>query len=449
MSSASDRTEPSSPARKIDNTSYASMWKSKRFFVMILLFLASLINYIDRVSMSVAAPAVAKEFGWDPATMGIVMSAFLWSYAVALVPMGWLTDKFGPKKLNTYAVSLYSLAAMGTGLATGFVSMMAARFALGAGEASTMPSNSKVVRQWFTIQERGLATALARSGAEAGPALGFPLVALLVTNHGWRDSFIITGIIGFVWVVLWLEFFRDKPEDCAWLSQAEKDYIAANTDAPKPEASNAPSQALGGSVIWKLLQHRTMWGLALSQGCIMYTQYLVLTWLPSYLMKVKGMELMKASLFSSFAFVAAWGLGILVCKISDSMLTPDKVRQGHRRKMVVVFMGLASIFVFTSMADSPVAIFIIITLVKTFLSSTIGLNMTLTNDLVANPAVAGSAFGLLLLGGNLFGSFAPVATGYIVKATGSFDIAFYLAGALIVVGAAISYFFTRKPIEID
>ncbi|MBP2637886.1 MAG: major facilitator superfamily 1 [Firmicutes bacterium] len=98
--------------------------------------------------------------------------------AVAPVPMGWLTDKLGAKKLNTYAVSLYSLAAMGTGLATGFVSMIAARLALGAGEASTMPSNSKVVRQWFTIQERGLATALARSGAEAGPALGFPLVAL-------------------------------------------------------------------------------------------------------------------------------------------------------------------------------------------------------------------------------------------------------------------------------
>lgn len=433
----------------VTTKSYASMWKSKRLFVMMLLFMASLINYIDRVSMSVAAPSVAKEFGWDPATMGIVMSAFLWSYAVALVPMGWLTDKLGAKKLNTYAVSLYSASAMATGFASGFVSMMAARLALGAGEASTMPSNSKVVRQWFTIQERGLATALARSGAEAGPALGFPLVALLVTNYGWRESFIITGAIGFIWVVLWLKFFQDDPQKCEWLSEDERKHIADNTDAPKAATGTAKKQDVGGSVIWKLLQHRTMWGLALSQGCIMYTQYLVLTWLPSYLMKAKGMEMMKASLFSSFAFVAAWILGILVCKISDSLLTPEKVRQGHRRKMVVVFMSMASIFIFTAMAESPVAIFIIITLVKTFLSSTIGLNMTLTNDLVANPAVAGTAFGLLLLGGNLFGSFAPVATGYIVKATGSFDIAFYLAGALIILGATISFFFTRKPIEID
>lgn len=441
--------DPSVSEPQVNAKSYTSMWKSKRLYVMILLFLASLINYIDRVSMSVAAPSVAKEFGWDAATMGIVMSAFLWSYALALVPMGWMTDKLGAKKLNTYAVTLYSAAAMATGMASGFVSMMAARLALGAGEASTMPSNSKVVRQWFTIQERGLATALARSGAEAGPALGFPLVALLVTNYGWRESFIITGAIGFLWVVIWLKFFRDDPQKCEWLSEGERQHIAANTDAPRAVATAVQQQGVGGSVIWKLLQHRTMWGLALSQGCIMYTQYLVLTWLPSYLMKAKGMEMMKASLFSSFAFVAAWILGILVCKISDSLLTPEKVRQGHRRKMVVIFMGMASIFVFTAMADSPIAIFIIITLVKTFLSSTIGLNMTLTNDLVANPAVAGTAFGLLLLGGNLFGSFAPVATGFIVKATGSFDIAFYLAGALIVIGAAISFFFTRKPIVID
>jgi len=447
MSASKDDTKS---CEVIGNTkSYAAMWKSKRFLVMMLLFSASLINYIDRVSMSVAAPFVGKEFGWDPATMGIVLSSFLWSYSVALVPMGWLTDKFGAKKLNAGALSLYSGAAIATGMASGFVSMIAARLALGAGEASTMPSNSKVVRQWFTIQERGLATALARSGAEAGPAIGFPLVAWLVAEYGWRESFIVTGAIGVVWLIFWLKFFRDKPQDCTWLSQGEKDYIAANTDAPKTTTANADSKEVGGAIIWKLLRHRTMWGLALSQGCIMYTQYLILTWLPSYLMKVKGMALMKASLFSSFAFVTAWMLGILVCKLSDSLLTPEKVRQGHRRKMVVVFMSLASVFVLTNFADNPIAIFIIITLVKTFLSSTIGLNMTLTNDLVVNPAVAGTAFGLLLLGGNLFGSFAPVATGYIVKATGSFDVAFYLAGTLIIIGAAISFFFTRKPIDID
>ena len=181
----------------------------------------------------------------------------------------------------------------------------------------------------------------------------------------------------------------------------------------------------------------------------MYTQYLILTWLPTYLMNVRGMALMKASLFSSFAFVTAWVLGIAVCAISDKLLTPEKVLQGQRRKMVVFFMCLASIFVFTSFVEGAVAIFVIITLVKTFLSSTIGLNMTLTNDLVANPKHAGTAFGLLLLGGNLFGAFAPVVTGYLVKSTGNYANAFLLAGLLIILGAAISFFMARKPIVVD
>ena len=429
---------------KAGTSKFASMWRGKRSLIMMLLFFASLINYIDRVSMSVAAPAVGKEFGWDAGTMGLVLSGFLWTYSLALVPMGYLTDRWGAKKLNTFAISFWSLAAMATGGAFNFVSMMASRLALGAGEAATMPSNSKVVRQWFTIQERGFATALARSGAEAGPAIGMPLVALLLTEFGWRMSFLITGAIGFVWLIFWLKYFRNNPQDCTGVSPEERQYIKENTDPVNPSA-----KPIDSGLILRLLKTKTMWGLMLSEGCIMYTQYLILTWLPSYLMSVKGMALMKASLFSSFAFVTAWILGIVVGMISDKWLTPEKVRQGGRRKFVVFFMALASIFVFTSFLDNPVAIFLIITLVKTFLSSTIGLNMSLTNDLVANPANAGTAFGLLLLGGNLFGAFAPVVTGYIVKSTGVYENAFILAGLLVIVGAAISYFMSREPIVVD
>lgn len=427
------------------NEKVKSLWRGKRFYIMILLFFASLINYIDRVSMSVAAPAIAKDFGWDSGTMGIILSSFLWTYAAALVPIGFLVDKFGARKLNAFSVSLWSLAAMLTGVSTGFGTMLASRLALGAGEASTMPSGSKVVRQWFPIQERGLATALARSGAEAGPAIGMPIVAWLVLDFGWRASFVITGAIGFIWLIFWLKYFRDKPQESSFLSSEERDYIIANTDSNK--ATNDKGVPKG--TLWRLLQQKTMWGLALSQGCIMYTQYLILTWLPTYLVQVKHMQLMKASLLSSVAFVGAWVLGIAVCKLSDMLLTPEKVLKGHRRTMVVIFMALSSIFICTTMVESPIMILVIITLVKAFLSSTIGLNMTLTNDLVATPAVAGTAFGILLLGGNLFGSMAPIVTGYIVKTTGSFDNAFFLAGGLIIIGSLISLFMTRKPIIVE
>lgn len=113
------------------NKKVESLWKSKRLYIMILLFIASLINYIDRVGMSIAAPAVAKEFGWDAGTMGVILSSFLWTYAIFLVPMGWWTDKFGPRKLNAILLSLWSVAAMFTGMATNFATMLASRLAMG------------------------------------------------------------------------------------------------------------------------------------------------------------------------------------------------------------------------------------------------------------------------------------------------------------------------------
>lgn len=426
------------------NKRLESLWLSKRLYIMLLLFFASLINYIDRVSMSIAVPSISTEFNWDAGTMGIILSSLFWAYAFCLIPMGWLTDKIGARKLNTWALSLWSGATICVGASGGFVTMLISMLGLGAGESATVPIGSKVVRQWFSVKERGLATALARSGAEAGPAIGMPLVACLVLTYGWRISFVVTGVLGFIWLFFWVKYFRNSPQECSWLPEEEKTFILSNTDGNDQATNNIPP-----NIIWRLLQTKTMWGLALSQGCIMYTQYLILTWLPAYLMQVRHMALMNASLFSSFAFVIAWILGIAVCKLSDMVLTPEKVLQGRRRIMVITFMVLCSIFIFTSFAENPILIFVIITLVKTFLASAIGLNMTLANDVVANPSVVGNAFGILLFGGNFFGAMAPIVTGYIVKSTGSFDSAFLLAGILIIIGALISYTMTRKPIEIE
>ena len=421
---------------------YDSLWTSRRLLVMGLLFGASLINYVDRVNLSVAAPAIAKDFGWNPATMGILLSSFLWTYSAALIPVGWLTDKLGARKMNALAISFWSTAGMCTGLATGFWMMLTSRLALGLGEAPTLPSALKVVRQWFTIQERGLATALARSGGEAGPAIGMPLVALLIVRFGWRLSFLITGLVGFTWVIFWLKYFHDKPHDSSFLSAEEKSYIAANTDSGrKIDARRAP----GGSV-GLLLRSKTMWGLAISHGLIVYTYYLILTWLPSYLVQVKHMHLMGASLLSSAAFASGWVLSIAIGKLSDMVLTPEKVLSGQRRTMVIIFAAGASIFMATTVLDNLLAVFLVVSMAKAFVPTAMGLNMALTNDLVRDPAYSATAASILLFGGNSFGSLAPIVTGYIVKATGSFDAAFILAGMLTITGALISFFMTRQPI---
>ncbi|MDR3566168.1 MAG: MFS transporter [Negativicutes bacterium] len=428
------------------NERLESMWRSKRFYVGILLFMAAVVNYVDRVNLSVAAPLIAKDFGWDPAMMGIIFSSFLWTYAACLVPAGWLTDKLGPRKLNSYSISIWSAAAMLTGAVTGFSSMLTARLFLGVGEAATWPSSGKVIRQWFPAKERGLATATFNSGSYFGPAIATPIVAWLVIETGWRASFFIAGAIGFVWLIFWLKYFRDDPKDCSWLPEDEREYIAANTDHSQTAKTNTPVRKAS---LTDLLKQKSMWGLALTQGSAVYTQYLFLTWLPTYLVQAKNFALMKAGIYSSLPYLIAVVLMLVAGKLSDTILTPERLAQGGRRSAVITTLLLSSLVLFTTVVDNDFVVLGLISVSLTCIATSITLNIALTNDLVTDPAIAGTAFGILILGGNIFGLTAPILTGFIVKATGNFDNAFFLAGAILICGAFISYALTRKPIRFE
>jgi len=430
------------------NAHVRSMWRNKRLFVMIFLFTASLINYADRINMSIAAPSVAKEFGWDAGIMGLVLSSYLWSYTAFLIPAGWLTDKLGPRKLNSLGISFWSLATMVTAGVSGFGTMMAARLALGVGEATTWPSSGKIIRNWFPSQERGLATTMFRAGGDLGATIAMPVVAWLVVKSGWRMSFVILGAVGFVWLIFWVKYYR-SPEQCTWLPAAERDYILANNGSGPAVTAAATDKPKVKGVVLRLLGQQSMWGLGLSQGCIVYTQYLILTWLPSYLVQVRHMQLVKASVFSSAAFLIAMFIGIGAGKLSDMLLTPEKVLRGHRRTLIVVCMLISCSISFVGVFKDPIMVFAMVTLAKAFVSASMGLNLSLTNDLVTNPAVAGTAFGIQLLCANVIALMAPIVTGFIVKTTGSFDSGFYLAGAILIIGILISLTCTRKPITIS
>jgi ACS family glucarate transporter-like MFS transporter len=425
-----------------------SLLKSKRFYVVLLLVTAQIINYIDRVNLSIAAPLISKEFGWDPATMGLIFSSFLWTYVICLVPAGWLTDMIGARKLNAWAISIWSAAAMLTGAITGLYTMLAARFALGVGESSTNPSGGKVIRDWFPVRERGVVSGIFQCGTLAGPAIGMPFVAWLVVSTGWRTSFVIAGSIGFIWLILWLKYFYN-PKECSWLPSKEREYILANNASTETSATSAKKSfsIKDFRIVGRLLSQKTMWGLAIPQGCIIYTLYLFLTWLPSYLVQAKNFTLMKAGILGTVPFVVAVILGIFFGKMSDLILTPDKVTQGKRRQMMIIFMLLSSVELFAAFMNNEYAILLLISLSLSAIASALSLNVALTNDLVKDPAVAGSAFGILILGGNSFGLIAPIVTGYIVKFTGSFDSAFFLAGAILIFGALISFSLARKPLE--
>ncbi len=428
-----------------ENATAHSFWKGKRLYIALLLFFNLFINYIDRVNLSIAAPAIAKDFTWDPAVMGLVFSAFLWTYAICLVPIGWLVDKLGTRKVNAASVAIWSAAAMLTGAVTNLGNMVAARLALGAGEAASWPNAGKVIREWFPVNERALVTSVANAGSYAGPAIMSPIIAWLVIQTSWRWSFVILGSTGVLWVIIWLKLFR-APAECSWLPPAERDYIVASTR--EPEGISRGKEVPKGAVL-RLLSRKTMWGIFLTQGCCIYTIYLFLTWLPSYLVKARGMELMKASLFNAIPYLIAVVLGIYFGRLSDRILTPQALKQGKRRTLLIVFMLLSTTVLLITVTENEYLALLLISWSLSCLSVASVLNNALANDLVENPNMVGCTMGILILGGNTFGMAAPIITGYIVKATGSFDSAFFVAGGLLIVGALISFTMTKRPLSFE
>ena len=419
----------------------SSLWSGKRFYIAALLFLNLFINFMHRINLSVAAPEIARDFGWDAGKMGLLFSSYQWTYCVFLLLWGWMSDRVGTRIVNGLSVTIWSVAGMMTGVATTFAGMLATRLALGAGEAASFPASGKVVRQWFPPQERGLATAIFNAGTFAGPAFSAPLVAWLLLKEGWRVSFLMTGSLGFVWVILWLKFFR-TPSECSWLPEEERDYILAETDsqvkAPPPKGT-----------LFRLMGRRTMWGLFLTQGCCAYTMLLFLFWLPSYLVQSRHMSLVKASWFTSIPYVAAVVLGLLIGRLSDRVLSREAIKRGKRRTMLIVFILLSCSVLVTNMVANEFVLLLLISISLACISSALSLNISLANDLVWNPEMVGVALGFLILGGNIFGSFVPIATGYIVKWTGSFDLAFYLAGFLLFAAALICFTMTRQPLSFE
>ena len=417
-----------------------SLWKAKRRYIAMFLFANLFINYMDRATLSVAAPAIANQFEWNPTRMGLLFSSFLWTYWLCLIPWGAMVDRMGARKVNGISVTIWSVAAMLAGAATGFISMLACRLAAGVGEAASFPASGKVVRQWFPAGERGLATAIFNAGTFAGPAIWAPAVAWMVLHAGWRTSFMITGAIGIVWVLLWLKMFS-VPAECSWLSEDERTYLVSQAEGNTSDPSSAKDTLI------RLLSRKTMWGLLLTQGCCAYTMNLFLFWLPSYLTSARNMALMKASWFTAVPYCVAAVLGILIGKLSDSVISPEAMKQGKRRTMLIIFILLSTAVLLTNVVTREYQILFLVSTSLTCISSALTLNIALTNDLVWDHEMAGTAVGILILGGISFSLLAPIVTGYIVEKTGSFDNAFYFAGTLLFCGALTTITMTRRPLS--
>jgi MFS family permease len=415
----------------------------RRGWISLFLFTLAMINYIDRVALSVASKPIADEFGLSPVAMGYLFSSFLWSYLVCLIPMGILVDRWGTKATNAAGITLWSIATMLTGAAWNYGALIATRLAMGIGEATTFPAGGRVVREWIPAAERGVTNAVFVAGTQAGPAVGALIVAWIISRIGWRGSFFVVGVVGLIWLVAWLIWF-DKPERVRWLGDAERAKILRERAAE----SAALEQRTKATRVLSVLRTRTMWGLALSEGCAVYTNYLFLTWLPSYLQATRHLTILKTGLFTAVPYAGAALLGILLGRLSDRLLTREAVSQGRRRSMGVVMMLSSAVILFTPFVASIWLMVALFTLSLAGMATAISLNFSLVNDLLRNPADCGKAMSILIVGGNSFGIAAPIVTGYVIQLTGSYNWAFGIAGLLLLAGAIVLLTMTRSPIEL-
>jgi ACS family glucarate transporter-like MFS transporter len=412
----------------------------RRGWIAVFLFSLAMINYMDRIALSIAAKPIAEEFHLTSVGMGYLFSSFIWSYALFLIPIGLLIDKFGVKRVGGFGIFIWSLATALTGAASSFASLLTARLVMGAGESVSNPVGAKVIREWIPSTERGTITAIFNSGSYAGPAICSLVLAALVAAFGWRMSFVIAGSIGFVWLLAWY-FFYGKPEQVSWLSEKERDLIVETRTAKGNK--DADSKTFG---LKQLLKTPTLWGLALAQGCNVYTQYLFLTWLPSYLQDARHLTIAKSGLFTAIPYAVAVVLCIGIGKLSDQYLKKGSgAASGKRRNVIALTMMIASCILLIPFAEGITQLVVIFSLTLAGIASTTSLNFTLLNDMLPSSGDVGRAMAFVVVGGNIFGMLAPVVTGYVISATGSYNWAFGIAGGLLVTGALVILSMTRKP----
>ncbi len=415
----------------------------RRGWIALLLFALALINYIDRVTLSFAATPIAKEFGLSPVLLGYLFSSFLWTYALFLLPMGLLVDRFGAKRVAGVGLGIWSVATAATGLAGSFPALLASRLVMGGGEASSNPAGARVIREWIPASERGLVNAVFNSGSYAGPAICALAAGPIIGAFGWRALFFTAGGIGVLWILCWLIWF-DKPERASWLGAEERAKILAERSSVKAPVDDD----LPGSGLRQLLgRGPTLWGLALTQGCNVYSQYLFLTWLPSYLQQSKGLTVAKTGLVAAIPYAVAVVLCIAIGQLSDRFLRGD-VGGGRRRYIIAAAMILSSIILVAPMVDSVALILVLISLSLTGIAATTSMNFALLNDLLPDPRSVGLAMAFLVMGGNVFGLMAPIVTGYVIDLTGSYDMAFVIAGILLLIGATSVVTLTQRPIGV-
>ncbi|CAM2157551.1 galactarate/D-glucarate transporter GudP [Pararobbsia alpina] len=431
-----------------------------RYWILLLIFVITTLNYADRATLSVTGSAIRKEFGFDAIQIGYIFSAFSWSYVLSQLPSGWLLDRFGARRVYAWSICLWSVftlfqstIGLAGSAAASLVALFALRFAMGIAEAPAFPANAKVVSSWFPTAERGTASAIFNSAQYFAAVVFTPLMAWITHAFGWHYVYIVMGITGLALALTWLKSMK-SPADHPRVNRAELEHIAAggglvqghqnvrarstdtaNNASASPNASSAtphqgPARAPKGNGFAharQLLSNRMLFGVYLAQYCINVLTAFFLTWFPIYLVQQRGMTILQAGLIASLPAICGFVGGVLGGVISDSLIRRGFTLTVARKVPIIGGMLLSTTIIGCNYVTTDWIVVALMSLA--FFGKGVGaLGWAVVSDTSPKEALglSGAIFNMF---GNIAGIVTPIVIGYLVAKTGSFN------GALVFVGA--------------
>lgn len=409
---------PISPGAEISN--------SRRWSIVGLLFAASLINYVDRGTISVALPFIAHELHFGPEVKGILLSAFFWSYALMQVPVGWAVDHLNLKQLYIVMFLIWCASQGLTGLATGLGMLIAFRLLLGIGESIYFPGGIRIVSRLFAPKERGLPTGLFNCGIKAGLAVGAPLTALLISRYGWRHMFLMVGGVGLLWLIPWLLIFPLK--------------------LPMPRAEEMGDSGSRGAHPERrfVSLDRNLLGICLGYFCWTYYFYFFLTWLPDYLMTARHFSLLAAGFYAAVPYLVFMAGDPLGGWIADRLIRRGWSETIARKTVVTVAFSFALLLLpVTHVHDTAATIWLLAG------ASLVGFgsaNTFVFPQCCAPENEIGIWTGFMNFIGSIGGIIAPLATGFLLERTGSYSPGFAI-GALLPIAGILFYWFVLGELK--
>lgn len=415
-----------------------------RFRMLGLVFVNVVINYMDRSNISVAGTAISRDLELTSVQLGLIFSAFGWTYAGLQIPGGILADRFGPRVLYTVSLITWSVVTVIQGFVKGFAGLLELRMATGALEAPAYPVNNRIVTSWFPDNERASAIAVYTSGQFIGLAFLTPALVSLQYYTGWRGLFITTGLIGIIWGVIWYFFYRD-PIEHHGANKAELNHIERGGGLIKVDAVKHGVEKV--KFKWNDLKeafiHRKLWGIYIGQFAISSTLWFFLTWFPTYLVQYRGLNFLKSGFLASAPFLAAFA-GLLLSGFISDYLVKRGVSVGVARKTPVITGLLLSVSIIgANYVTSPVLIVFFMALA--FFGNGLASITWVFVSTLSPKHLIGLTGGVFNFSGGLASITVPFVIGYLVR-SGTFAPALVFIGISAFIGAC-SYIFVVGKVE--